>query len=258
MTTQSGQLHEKHSRTVTRDLDNHHLALSSRMDQHYQDLSSRLTILGRLILQQAHGEAAPPYTEEAAATMDETGASRSRKIDGLQVFVSQPNKCSTWCPCACHAKRKPKVTELGIVEKVIGKMFIGYAGLPFLNKKCDFRGCRHQRAPTVIMEYWFPWWFVAMNVKLDFKYLPTVGSQFQVTTSRRVPDNSQSIAFVMQRDIDGLRYLFNNGLASPRDVSDSRGFTLMRWALYGEWRYDVVQFLISQGAPVDEISYDNV
>ncbi|KAL8754782.1 MAG: hypothetical protein Q9199_004117 [Rusavskia elegans] len=63
----------------------------------------------------------------------------------------------------------------------------------------------------------------------------------------------------MQGDIDGLKYLFSQGLAGPRDVSDSRGFTLMRWALYGGMHnYETVQFLMHQGAHVDENSYDNV
>ncbi|KAL8874864.1 MAG: hypothetical protein Q9198_006703 [Flavoplaca austrocitrina] len=63
----------------------------------------------------------------------------------------------------------------------------------------------------------------------------------------------------MQGNIDGLKYLFSMGLAGPRDVSDSRGFTLMRWALYGGMHnYETVQFLIHQGAHVDDNSYDNV
>ncbi|KAL8891263.1 MAG: hypothetical protein Q9215_001676 [Flavoplaca cf. flavocitrina] len=63
----------------------------------------------------------------------------------------------------------------------------------------------------------------------------------------------------MQGNIDGLKYLFSKGLAGQRDVSDSRGFTLMRWALYGGMHnYETVQFLIHQGAHVDDNSYDNV
>jgi hypothetical protein len=95
-------------------------------------------------------------------------------------------------------------------------------------KKCDFVGCRDQQSPTATMEYWFPWWFVSMNMQLHFKYIANVGPQFQISMVRRVPDTSQSVVFAQQGNIDGLKFLFTQGLASPRDVSDSRGFSLMR------------------------------
>ena len=67
-----------------------------------------------------------------------------------------------------------------------------------------------------------------MNMKLQLKYLPMVGPQLQLVTTRRVPDASPAITFAMKGDIEGLRYLFSQGSASPRDVSDSRGFSLVR------------------------------
>lgn len=71
-----------------------------------------------------------------------------------------------------------------------------------------------------------------MNLKLYLKILSNAGPQLQLSTTRRVPDTSQSITFAMQGNIEGLKYLFSQGLASPRDVSDSRGFSLMRVSLF--------------------------
>lgn len=51
---------------------------------------------------------------------------------------------------------------------------------------------------------------------------------YHLTTQCRVPDTAKSIAFALKGDIDGLKYLFSRGLASPSDVSDSRGFSLIR------------------------------
>ncbi|KZL85454.1 ankyrin repeat containing protein, partial [Colletotrichum incanum] len=74
-----------------------------------------------------------------------------------------------------------------------------------------------------------------------------------------VPDTAQSITFAIEGNIAGLEYLFNQGLASPRDVSISRGYSLIRWALYGGMhQYETVQYLMSRGAPVDEESYEHV
>ncbi|KAJ5776448.1 uncharacterized protein N7511_001459 [Penicillium nucicola] len=109
------------------------------------------------------------------------------------------------------------------------------------------------------MEYWFPWWFVSVNTRIHFQYMPNAGPQFQLSTTRRVPDTAQSVNFATQGNIEGLKYLFSQGISSPRDVSDSRGFSLIRWALYGGMhQYETVKFLIDQGALVDEISYNNV
>ncbi|KAI0189230.1 ankyrin [Astrocystis sublimbata] len=75
----------------------------------------------------------------------------------------------------------------------------------------------------------------------------------QLATQWRVPDTAQSITFALKGNIDGLKDLFSRGLASPWDMSDSRGFSLIRWALYGGMhQYKTVHFLISQGAHVDD------
>ena len=58
--------------------------------------------------------------------------------------------------------------------------------------------------------------------------MPDPGPQLQLAMRRRVPDTAQSISFALKGNIAGLKYLCSQGLASPRDVSDSRGFSLMR------------------------------
>lgn len=57
------------------------------------------------------------------------------------------------------------------------------------------------------------------------------GPQLQLSLPRKVSDTAQSIEFAMRGNIDGLRYLFSLGLASPRDESHSRGFSLLRVSL---------------------------
>lgn len=194
------------------------------MDQQYQDLSERLDVLGKLILVGQLQDSSHP--DQFSMPSD-----KGTNTPSLRVFTSHRIPCRSWCPCACHAKRKLRLRAPGMIESVIGKMFVGYSGLPVLNKPCDFRDCKDRQKATATMEYWFPWWFVSLNLKLHLTYLPRVGAQFHVSTTRRVPDDSQSIIFAMQGNIDGLKHLFSQGLAGPRDVSDSRGYTLMRVSL---------------------------
>ncbi|KAF2261005.1 ankyrin [Lojkania enalia] len=249
--------------TFNQVLESHRLALTSRMDEQYQGLNNRLDVLGQIFLNErlqnrSQNDAPPAYAEHTA---DQLAA-----VETVRVVMSSRNPCRNWCPCACHVRRKLNVTVPGVMANILGKMFVGYAGLPVLNKPCDFRGCRDRQEPDAMMEYWFPGWFVAMNLKMHLKLLPMSGPQFQLATTRRIPDSSQSITFAMKGDIQGLRHLFTQGLAHPRDISDSRGYSLLRaslpstlWALYGGMhQYETVKFLISQGAPVDENSYENV
>jgi len=59
------------------------------------------------------------------------------------------------------------------------------------------------------------------------RHVSNPGPQRQFLTQMKVSDTAQSISFAMKGDIDGLKYLFSQGLASPRDVSNSRGFSLV-------------------------------
>lgn len=50
----------------------------------------------------------------------------------------------------------------------------------------------------------------------------------QLKTLRRIPDSAEAITFAMNGNIEGLKSLFGRGLASPVDVSDTRGYSLLR------------------------------
>ena len=195
------------------------------MNQQYQGISDRLDTMGHLILKEG---LLSEKSDDEASVLSEEVKNEPSKVDTLRVQMSQRIHCRNWCPCSCHVKKKVKMAVPGIMESLLGKMFIGYAGLPVFSKSCDFEGCRDRQNVAATMEYWFPWWFVSMNLKMQLQYLPNAGPQMQLSTTRRVPDTSQSVEFALRGDIAGLKHLFAHGLASPRDVSDSRGFTLLR------------------------------
>ena len=81
-------------------------------------------------------------------------------------------------------------------------------------------------------------------------YQPHIGPQFELSTLRRVPDSAQCVNFALKGNIDGLKYLFKKGLASPRDVSTTRGYSVLRWAMYGK-QYQTCKFLFQAGADPD-------
>lgn len=88
-----------------------------------------------------------------------------------------------------------------MVGCVLGNLFVGCAGLPLLDKTCDSGICKGKQAPEITMEYRFSLWFLA-----EFCTMYCVCTGY----------------------MEGLKVLFARGLASLQDVSDSRGFSILR------------------------------
>jgi hypothetical protein len=211
----------------------------------------------------------PSYRRRKSSSTSTSSKKSPARAEGVGVRVSQyTSTCRPGCICACHAHRRSNTPSF--VDRVLGQMFVGYAGLPVISPKCDGPACEKSQVPTVNVEYWFPLGFCwSQIVKLQLGYRPSVGPQFNLTTFRRVPDTAQCVDFALNGNIEGLKGLFKRGLASPWDVSSTRGYTMVRvsvyvshhmsprnmlivfqWALYGK-QYQTVKFLVQAGADAD-------
>ncbi|KAK3937500.1 hypothetical protein QBC46DRAFT_344486 [Diplogelasinospora grovesii] len=117
-----------------------------------------------------------------------------------------------------------------------------------LGNKCDSLACEEGQVPSINVEYWFPLGFCwSQIVRLKLTYETTVGPSLQLSTLRRVSDSTQCVSFALNGNIHGLKALFSQGLASPRDVSSTNGYSLLRWALYGQ-QYEMCKSLMTVGA----------
>ena len=226
-TEQLEQLQECSSNIVAHSFCSQDAKLKSYPSQHRQDSRDDHDLLKGESSSQCHAEKLLEYIDKSPTSEDKVKEETSR-LGSHCIVAAQLAPRSNWCSCACHVKQKINATNNGIMERLLGKMFVGYAGIPQFFKPCDFRNCRHNRGPYVALEYCFPEWFASVNIKLGFTYFRATGPQFQLATTMRVPDTAPVINCVMQSDIKGLKHLFSNGFASVRDVSASRGFTLMR------------------------------
>lgn len=151
------------------------------------------------------------------------------QANGLAINVNQyASVCPSTCVCACHTRCKAPASAF--VNRVLGHLFVGAAGIPFLSTKCDFHACASSRAPRVTVEYWFPMGvFWSQILRLQVAYQANLGPQFSLLRSlRRVPDSSPCVYYAMHGNIAGLKDLFRRGQASPWDVSSTRGYTLSR------------------------------
>lgn len=173
----------------------------------------------------------------------------SGSSDGVGMRVTQRGACRPGCPCNCHSHSR--VSTPGLVDRVFGQMFVGYAGLPFVNIKCDTDSCGKSQAANISVEYWFPPGFAWSNIlRFELTYQARIGPHFGLSTLRRVPDSAQCVKFALNGNIDGLKDLFRRNRASPRDVSNTRGYSVLRWAMYGK-QYQTCKFLLNAGADPD-------
>ena len=118
------------------------------------------------------------------------------------------------------------------MDRMLGQLFVGYAGLPLLSPPCDLHTCDKSQAPHLNVEYWFPLAFCwSTIVQLQIAYQPNSGPQIALNTLRRVPDSAQCVSYALEGNIEGLKGLFKRGLACPRDVSSTRGYSILRVGL---------------------------
>ena len=191
----------------------------------------------------------PSFSRPLPPARKQTQHQRFQSSEDVGMRVTQYSVCQPGCPCRCHVQTRSSTP--GLVDRVFGQLFVGYAGLPLVTAKCNTSSCEKNQAAHVSVEYWFPLGFVWSKIlRLQLTYQPHLGPQFELSTLRRVPDSAQCVNFALNGNIDGLKDLFRRGLASPRDVSTTRGYSVLRWAMYGK-QYQTCKFLLNAGADPD-------
>lgn len=157
------------------------------------------------------------------------------RSEGVRVRLNQyRSNCHSGCRCICHVSQKAATP--GFMDRVLGQLFVGYSGLPILSSKCDKENCSKSQNAQVSVEYWFPLGFCwSQIVRLQLGYQASIGPQMSLSTLRRVPDSAPCVTFALNGDIEGLKELFARGLASPRDVSTTRGYSILRVSRATVW-----------------------
>ena len=262
------------------NLVQHHDGLQTSIDQVYDKVDRRIAQVEDMIkkqgnqLQSDQSTQIGPYlrpilaerrrrSSESASRLNALQPSRS---EGVRIRLNQyASSCNSDCRCACHTSKRSSTPT--VMDRILGKLFVGYAGIPLLNDKCDVKECDKSQIPHVNMEYWFPLGlFWSQIVRLQLGYQSHLGPQVSLSMLRRVPDSAPCVNFALDGNIDGLKDLFKRGLASPKDVSSTRGYSILRvsyqnsgscsvadrsqWALYGK-QYQTCKFLVNAGADPD-------
>jgi hypothetical protein len=192
-------------------------------------------------------KAPPPYMRRRSSQGSNKagGSPPTPRAESIGVRITRHiTTCTRGCPCACHKQRRSSTPAL--LERIIGQIFVDYAGLPIFSQKCNIPTCTKGQSPHVRLEYWFPLGFVWSQIfHLQIVYLQNAGPQMQLNFLRRVLDSAPCIDFALFGNIDGLKDLFARGLASPRDVSNTRGYSVLRVSFILRLRLLYIRFPLS-------------
>jgi hypothetical protein len=231
------------SKFVEMLLEHHHTTMSNLLSHNYSEVDRRLERVEALLQSQAtqmhtaqalqagrlYSSSPPPTRRRLVRAVSPSTVTRIQAgTDSIRMRLRQARTtCQAACRCSCHTVVDRKTPAF--VDGLLGQLFVGFTGWPLLSDKCDSTTCNGQRTSSVSFEYWFPlgicW---SQIVRFSLAYEANVGPSLQLNTLRRVPDSSQCVSFALEGNIDGLKSLFSRGLASPRDVSSTRGYSLLR------------------------------
>ena len=212
-------------------LNRHHNELSAQVDQRLDGVEELLRAQAIQLQANQYNQLGPFYGHRASYSKQRRQREREKPKNNIGesvgIRVKQYTSCRPGCPCNCHLERKSALPA--IVDRIVGQLFVSYAGLPLVSGKCNTDSCEKSQSPAVSFEYWFPQGILwSQIVRLQLTYQANVGPQYGLSSLRRVPDSAQCINFALNGNIDGLRDLFIRNLASPRDVSSTRGYSLLR------------------------------
>ena len=149
---------------------------------------------------------------------------------GIRTAHFSRSACKPWCACRCHTETKWRGPS--VLQPVIDSLFIGYSGMPRQGLNCDEISCQLQSQPVVYFTYFFPSWFLARAISVMFATTPLAGPVVSLKVQRTVSGDADIFTYAKLGDVDKIKNLFEQGLASPHDVSFQSGITPMHVSKY--------------------------
>lgn len=141
----------------------------------------------------------------------------------LHAQTSLQISCDPLCMCRCH--HSINIQTPTWLKGLLGLLFFGYSGSPLLPRgSCDQKACRKQSSSILKVDYYFPSWLIHRMIVLRNQTTPRDGHMLTVRTPRVVDNLSEIFNACKYGNMDRVRCLFAEGLASPFDV-DSGGVT---------------------------------
>src|SRR5438045_1178660 len=92
---------------------------------------------------------------------------------------------------------------------------------------CNERHCNRQSIPSIKINYFFPSWMLDRVFQFTFMISYMGGPELLLKCPRTVSDDAPVIFGAVQGNLEQIKTLFDNRLASPYDVAISNGRTAL-------------------------------
>lgn len=136
--------------------------------------------------------------------------------------------CRQYCPCICHSPSTVKTPSF--IKQALGSLFMKFSGVPVLTPRCDNKACAKEKGSGVKFDYFFPSWLCARRIITQFTTSDLQAPELKIRIPRVRPNQAPVFNLARCGDTEGLRTLFEKGLASPYDI-DSEGHTALHVSL---------------------------
>lgn len=153
-----------------------------------------------------------------------TGDQSSNSVISISGYTGgyQRAPCRCGCSCTCHNSYRSK--SLQVLIGALGVLYVGYSGNP-LGRGCTVLECQARTTLRAYVRYLFPSWFLSRMLTLSV--VTAISHEITVSLNiRRIVSNFESYRLISREDIEGLKNLFQRGLASPNDL-DIRGASFL-------------------------------
>ena len=211
-------------------------AISSRLGVQEEQLSQ----LSKQVLQfQTRNEkqqSAPARVEESYGSLisskehaDNTDIARYtacglERAVKIKTSINNLDRYSRSSTCCCYPRRRIQISNA--LSFLIGSVCISYLGGQ-ISQPCEKSLCRTKLPIRLNINYYFPRWFLAMVVNVFLSFDPAGSPSVSLQMPRIRPDTSKIFHLATAGDIEGMKSMFERGLASPNDVSYTFGYSVL-------------------------------
>jgi hypothetical protein len=131
-------------------------------------------------------------------------------------YQQASSTCPIGCICKCHAPRRFKVLPYNYL---FGSLSITISTASGNKSLCTETSCSRRLMSVTRATYRFPYWFLARGLYLTVGIQPRLGLNTSLKMLHVVPDDADIMRFAKAGDLQGVRSLIEQKLASPLDVN---------------------------------------
>ncbi|KAL8785693.1 MAG: hypothetical protein Q9195_008539 [Heterodermia aff. obscurata] len=150
--------------------------------------------------------------------------------------VTKRKQCPRWCSCTCHSRRTFR--SPGLLADLLGELNIYYNGR-------NQHRCNCSTSSLFNVTYRFPQFFLRRYISFICQYSQATGPEFLLRLPVIRPWGHKLWHFLIDGDITAIQKMYDQGLASPLDVSPRGSNSLIYAADNGS--AELIHFLIDQG-----------